>query len=203
MLPQSASSIRSPVTPERIIPFFRQLLRSLHALHSIGVWHEDLKPANILMTETGMPVLADFGLTTFSPKMRKAVSGGGTLDYMSPEKIEVGRPIRVGRTGFGADTLCVVCQNRPYDGAAADVYACGILLYKWLRNHHPFIRDRGNDTDEVIEDRIIKGECDFKMTREPGSAGELIWKMIRGDPVRRWTVSRENDSMLLEAFANV
>jgi serine/threonine protein kinase len=90
MLPQSASSIRAPVPAERIIPFFRQLLRSLHSLHSIGVWHEDLKPANILMTETGMPVLADFGLTTFSPRLKRACSGGGTLDYMSPEKIEVG-----------------------------------------------------------------------------------------------------------------
>jgi serine/threonine protein kinase len=90
MLPQSASSIRAPVPAERIIPFFRQLLRALHSLHSIGVWHEDLKPANILMTETGMPVLADFGLTTFSPRLKRACSGGGTLDYMSPEKIEVG-----------------------------------------------------------------------------------------------------------------
>lgn len=89
MLPQSASSIRSPVAPERIIPFFRYLLRSLYSLHSIGIWHEDLKPANILMTETGMPILADFGLTTFSPRLKKAPSGGGTLDYMSPEKIEV------------------------------------------------------------------------------------------------------------------
>lgn len=82
-------------------------------------------------------------------------------------------------------------QNRHYDGAAADVYACGILLYKWLRNHHPFIRDRANDEDEVIEDRILKGDIEFKMSREPGSAGELIWKMIRGDPLRRWTVSRQ------------
>ncbi|KAH8079670.1 kinase-like domain-containing protein [Filobasidium floriforme] len=168
MLPQSASSIRAPVPAERIIPFFRQLLRSLHSLHSIGVWHEDLKPANILMTETGMPVLADFGLTTFSPRLKRACSGGGTLDYMSPEKIE----------------------NRPYDGAASDVYACGILLYKWLTNHHPFIRDRTDDTDEVIENRILKGEIEFRMTREPGSAGELIWKMLRGDPLRRYTIPK-------------
>jgi serine/threonine protein kinase len=80
-------------------------------------------------------------------------------------------------------------QNRPYDGAASDVYACGILLYKWLTNHHPFIRDRTDDTDEVIENRILKGEIEFRMTREPGSAGELIWKMLRGDPLRRYTVS--------------
>jgi hypothetical protein len=41
----------------------------------------------------------------------------------------------------------------------------------------------------VIENRILKGEIEFRMTREPGSAGELIWKMLRGDPLRRYTVS--------------
>jgi len=81
-------------------------------------------------------------------------------------------------------------QGSRYDGAAADVYACGILLYKWLRNHHPFIRNKGDrkESDTVIEDRIMKGEADFKLERTPGSPGELIWKMIRADPKRRWTV---------------
>jgi hypothetical protein len=35
----------------------------------------------------------------------------------------------------------------------------------------------------------MKGDIDFKLERTPGSPGELIWKMIRADPKRRWTVS--------------
>ena len=77
------------------------------------------------------------------------------------------------------------------------MYACGILLYKWLRNHHPFIRNKGDrkESDTVIEDRIMKGEADFKMERTPGSPGELIWKMIRADPKRRWTVSVSSEQI--------
>jgi len=40
------------------------------------------------MTSDRMPVLTDFGLTTFSPNLKK-MRGGGTLDYNSPEKVEV------------------------------------------------------------------------------------------------------------------
>jgi serine/threonine protein kinase len=106
MLPKSASQLPLPRPSSEVIPFFRQLLCSLHSLHSIGIWHEDLKPANILMTSEGKPVLADFGLTTFSPGFMKMNGGGGTLDYMSPEKIEVSLviPLRPSITGDLSDS---------------------------------------------------------------------------------------------------
>lgn len=188
MMPKSASQLKIPSGEKEIVPFFRQMLCSLHAMHSIGIWHEDLKPANILISEQGTPVLADFGLTTFSPVMKKISGGGGTLDFMSPEKIEVRLVWYQFDMHVAEPGSIQSLQNYPYNGAAADVYACGILLYKWLMNHHPYIRNRHDDTDEQIEERVLNSDMDFRMDVSPGSAGELIRKMIRSDPHRRWTV---------------
>ncbi|HEX8970532.1 serine/threonine-protein kinase [Oryzihumus sp.] len=117
--------------PERAVRLFTQIGDALDAAHELGLVHRDVKPGNILITQThehGDHVtaehvyLTDFGLT----KRTSSLSGGltgtghflGTVDYVAPEQIQ-GKPV----------------------GPAADMYALGCLLYECLTGRVPFRRD--------------------------------------------------------------
>lgn len=81
-----------PRSDAQAIPFFRTLLRTVDALHRLCVSHEDIKRANVLILKTHdrvLPVLADFGFAQFIPDGGQVKSLGGTVDYSSPEKVEV------------------------------------------------------------------------------------------------------------------
>jgi serine/threonine protein kinase len=86
------------LSPERTRALARiccDLGSALHALHRGGLVHCDVKPNNILVTDAGRVVLADFGLTTaFRPAPGEPRAGAriaGTPGYMAPEQLE-GRP---------------------------------------------------------------------------------------------------------------
>jgi serine/threonine protein kinase len=77
-------------------PFAMGLFSGLSYLHQVGIVHNDLKPANILLSPTPeghfLPVIADFGLAVHSqlPKTSRS-SGAGTFVYAAPEVIAAGK----------------------------------------------------------------------------------------------------------------
>ncbi|MCX7428375.1 MAG: serine/threonine protein kinase, partial [Planctomycetia bacterium] len=70
-----------PLPPEPCLRFGRQLLEGLASLHSAGMVHRDVKPANCLFVD-GPLKLADFGLLTAAGEQ---VSRVGTRGYMPPD----------------------------------------------------------------------------------------------------------------------
>src|SRR5437868_12168784 len=53
---------RGPLPPSRVAEIGRQLLDALRHAHNAGIVHCDIKPGNILLSDTGRAVLIDFGL---------------------------------------------------------------------------------------------------------------------------------------------
>ncbi len=99
-----------------------QILRALNYLHSRHIYHLDIKPQNILVTERDgkkIAKLIDFGLAGFSSPRKKV----GTPAYMAPEVIMGGQ--MDGRT---------------------DLYSFGVLLYKTLTRDNPFASKDVNET---------------------------------------------------------
>ena len=99
-----------------------RLADALAALHAADppVVHRDVKPSNVLLDETGAPVLADFGVAKrLAPEetlhtLSSAGTQPGTLAYAAPEQ-RAGLPL----------------------GPAADWYAFGVLLYRCLTGGFP------------------------------------------------------------------
>ncbi|KAI9024167.1 kinase-like domain-containing protein [Hyaloraphidium curvatum] len=83
-----------------------QVARGMLYLHSMGVLHCDLKPANILIRD-GMYKIADFGLSTL--RNLAGTSAAGTESYMPPEALR--RP--------------PAKRDKP-----ADVYSFGVIAYE-------------------------------------------------------------------------
>src|SRR5207253_32057 len=53
---------RQVASLDRILDIAIQSARGVHALHHLGLVHQDIKPSNVLMTEAGTAKITDFGL---------------------------------------------------------------------------------------------------------------------------------------------
>jgi BR serine/threonine kinase len=106
--------------------FFRQIIYGLDFLHTHGICHRDLKPENILLDEFDDLKIADFG---FARWMRSniAETSCGSPHYAAPE----------------------VVRGIPYDGRAADIWSCGVILFALLAGRLPF-------TDPSIRNLLVK-----------------------------------------------
>jgi hypothetical protein len=108
-----------PLPPREAAALVETLARAVHAAHTRGVVHRDLKPPNVLLDEAGHPKIADFGLAKKLDDAGRTESGAvlGTPAYMAPEQAR--------------GTSKAV-------GPPADVYALGAILYACLTGRPPF-----------------------------------------------------------------
>ena len=102
------------------IQIMAQTLDGLEHAHRLGVIHRDIKLNNIMITPEGTVKVMDFGIARVLGSRRLTRAGNivGTLDYISPEALN-GQEIT----------------------PAADIYSCGIMLYKMVTGSLPFISE--------------------------------------------------------------
>ena len=99
---------------------FRQIVAALLYCHRLHIHHRDLKPENILLDRENAQVkLVDFGMAALQPEGKFLTTACGSPHYAAPE----------------------VIRSRPYDGAKADVWSCGVILYVMLTGTTPFNYD--------------------------------------------------------------
>ncbi|GAB4559638.1 MAG: hypothetical protein Tsb0020_05610 [Haliangiales bacterium] len=123
--------LRSPVVPGRAVEWMLPVVRALTYLHKRGITHRDLKPGNIMLTDTGTVKVLDFGIARARSSARRegtasaegaegvrpaATSGKmvGTLPYMSPEQI-----------------------NTHSIDHRTDLWSVGVILFEMVIGHHP------------------------------------------------------------------
>ena len=104
-------------TPEEAVDVIQQVCQALHAAHSVGVIHRDLKPQNIMQDASGRILVMDFGLarTLEGDGMTQTGALVGTMEYMSPEQ------------ALGKDL-----------DQRSDIFALGLILYEMLTGKAPF-----------------------------------------------------------------
>ena len=119
-----------------IVDRIAQLAEGLAHAHGRGIVHSDLKPANVLLTDDGVPMLLDFNLSSdaSSPYQKATLLVGGTLPYMAPEH------------------LLATLNGGPVP-AASDVYSLGVIAFELLTGRRPF-QDRAGEFDQTV-DRLV------------------------------------------------
>lgn len=141
-----------------------QLLAALAAAHAQGVIHRDVKPANILLTPQGRLKLADFGVARLQDGADATRTRGmvvGTPKYAAPEQL----------TGGAVD-------------ARADLFSCGVLLYRLLAGTLPF--DGPNEM--VVMHRLLHENAPPPSSLNPAVPAALdaiVAQALSKDPARR------------------
>ena len=104
-----------------------QIASALAETHARGLVHRDVKPSNIMLTPSGAK-LVDFGISAM-------VDDEGNVPQSDEADAPQGLPgILLGTPAYVAPEMVAGCTA----GAAADVYALGMLLYRTLTGHLPW-----------------------------------------------------------------
>ena len=122
-----------PAPVDRFFDIVLPLCDGLAAAHQAGVTHRDLKPGNVMLSDTGRIKVLDFGLATVadagadladaatitSPLTGDGITRG-TVPYMSPEQLE-GQPV----------------DHR------SDIFSMGVVMYELATGQRPFTGESG------------------------------------------------------------
>lgn len=109
-----------PMTEAAVLNVLRQLMDALQEVHNLGLWHLDLKPANIMMDKNGVVKLIDFGASK-----QFDASKGGAISTSAVSYTKGYAPIE--QIGMSYDKF----------GPWTDFYALGATLYNLLSNRTP------------------------------------------------------------------
>ena len=142
-----------PLELEQALEIGMGVAYGLAHAHSQGVIHQDINPNNIVLSGQRV-ILTGFGLgAIFSDIQERFSSLVGNIEYFSPEKLS-GREVDY----------------------RSDIYSFGILLYKLLTGHAPFV---GETIDEIIESQLhdIPALTNFN-TNIPAEVEKLVYQCL-------------------------
>ncbi len=140
----------------------QQAAQALGYAHARGIVHRDVKPANLLLDESGIVWVTDFGLAkTEDDQLTRTGELPGTLRYMEPERF-------VGQ-----------CDAR------ADVYALGLTLYELLVLRPAFpVSDRLQLLESIRNHEPVRPRLVDR--RIPRDLETVVLKAIEKDPRQRY-----------------
>ena len=152
------------------LKYLRGIAAGLDYAHGHGVVHRDVKPANVLLTNEGTPVLADFGLAKLlQGSSLKSMTGvtTGTPAYMAPEQV----------TGHQV-------------GPAADRYSLATIAYEMLTGVIPF---DGEGLMELLYAQVhrLPPAASSRNAALATEADGVLMKGLAKDPAARWATATE------------
>ncbi len=159
---QNEIDLCGPLGPIRSTGMAVGISSGLTAAHRLGIVHRDLKPDNILVTASGSPKIADFGLAKRIRASELPTSKlAGTPHYMAPELLH-GQPAT----------------------PASDVFALGVCFYQMLTGYYPFY----DDSLSSLFARISSGDYISVRRRNPEvplDVAECVAMFLASDPAQR------------------
>lgn len=155
-----ADAIKLKLTSGQIRNYIRQLSQGLSYMHSMTIWHRDIKPDNILLYGPDLVKLTDFGLSRFG-----ALPGNM---YTTPMFTALYRPPEI---FLGAKT---------YDGTA-DIWALGVVMAEMAKGSLVFGVDEGVLMDPFTQliQNIVRGVGGMTENQWPGISGMKEFHMIK------------------------
>jgi hypothetical protein len=167
-----------------VVELLDQASEGVQAAHDAGIIHRDLKPENLFVVEGERPFvkIVDFGISKFDPARTgtssQTADGSmmGTPYYMPPEQVRGAKDV----------------------GAAADVYALGVVAYECLVGRRPF------DATSLPELVILIHEGKYTRPSElrpelPAELDAVIARALAKEPPARFATPRAFGAALRRA----
>ena len=146
------------------VEIIRQVCFALHAAHTVGVIHRDLKPQNIMQDKQGRILVMDFGLarSVESDGMTQTGALVGTMEYMSPEQA-LGKEL----------------------DQRSDIFAMGLIFFELLTGNVPYKADTALASllRRSQERAIPASEIDASV---PRGLSDIVGKCLERDLTHRY-----------------
>jgi serine/threonine-protein kinase len=156
---------RLPLNTKRGIKIIWDICRGVGAAHQVNVVHRDLKPPNILINDSGLVKIVDFGVAAVTSDMGTRLTRVGTLlgtpTYMAPEQV----------------------RSRTID-SRTDIYSLGVIMYEVFTGRPPYIGE-----DMAVLFQHVEGKPTPPRDINPELAPALeaiILKAMAVDPEQRF-----------------
>jgi serine/threonine protein kinase len=136
----------------RALTYAVQILKGVEHAHEAQILHRDLRPANVLISESGAIKVADFGTSRFLERSH-ATTVIGSPPYMAPEAFQ-GRAV-----------------------LASDIYSVGVMLYQMLTGQLPYF----SPNPAQIEKLVAQGRCTPPRLRNnqiPKEISDIVMKSL-------------------------
>ncbi|OAY37996.1 serine/threonine-protein kinase GRIK2 [Manihot esculenta] len=142
--------------------YLRDIVSGLMYLHAHNIVHGDIKPDNLLVTQSGTVKIGDFSVSqVFEDDNDELRRSPGTPVFTAPE----------------------CCLGLTYHGKAADTWAVGVTLYCMILGQYPFLGETLQDTyDKIVNNPlVIPNEMNPQLK-------DLLEGLLCKDPKQRMTL---------------
>ena len=147
-----------------VLSIVQQVGDALHYAHRQGVVHRDVKPANVMIEDSGWAYVCDFGVARAFGSVSLTQTGAslGTPRYMAPEQVE----------------------GKPVDGRC-DQYSFAILVWEALTGTLPFT---GESVGELIRKHLLEPAPRLSDARPniPGNVSDAVARAMSKNPAERF-----------------
>ena len=145
--------------------YFHELLLAVYSCHQQGVMHRDVKPENILITESGQLKLSDFGFACPVAKNEENRAQCGTRQYLAPEVFTMNG------------------RSEDFDGFAVDVWSCGVVLFVMVCGRLPF----ADHNHEILRQKICSASYTIPSTVS-APCSSVLEAILTLNPLSRPTI---------------
>ncbi len=160
---------KGPLGAEETLKIAIQIAKGLQAAHEKQIIHRDIKPTNIMFSESGVATVLDFGLakSKHQTHVTKLGTTMGTVAYMSPEQTR------------GDDV-----DHR------TDIWSLGVMLYEMTTGRRPF---RGDYDEAVIYSILNEAPAPVEELRKDADPNlvYIIQKAMAKSPADRYQTAAE------------
>jgi serine/threonine-protein kinase len=137
----------------RALDYTCQISNAVDHAHRQGVLHRDLRPSNVLVADSGMLKVADFGTSRFLEIAAHGTTVIGSPPYMAPEQFH-------GKAVF-----------------ASDIYSLGVTMYQMLTGVLPYDSPSPADLDRLMSGELVS-DPRLKNPRIPKSINDIVMKAM-------------------------
>jgi len=138
-----------------------QICNAMDHAHKQGVIHRDLRPGNVLVTDSGMVKVADFGTSRFLEIAAHGTTVIGSPPYMAPEQFQ-------GKAVF-----------------ASDIYSLGITMYQMFTGVLPYNTPMPADIERLMKGELVSPPK-LKNPKLPKAISDIVMKAIAADIPSRY-----------------
>ena len=162
----------------RALDYTCQICNAVDHAHKAGVLHRDLRPSNVLVGDSGLLKVADFGTSRFLEIAAHGTTVIGSPPYMAPEQFH-------GKAVF-----------------ASDVYSLGVTMYQMLTGILPYDTPSPKDLEKLMSGDFVSPPR-TKNPRIPKALNDIVMKAMSPDIHSRYQRASELLEDVLNARSHV